>query len=88
MLTRCPAVALKVRLAFCPNAVLPLAGTRTGGPPTVSVAVKSGGTLFNCSVSLPTLFIPLCCTCNVYVPLAVSVCVSNKKICPAELLPM
>ncbi len=55
IVTCCPAVPLKVRLAFWPAAVLPVVGTLTAAPPTVTVPVKSAGTLAICKVSLPKL---------------------------------
>jgi hypothetical protein len=55
----CPAAAVNVNAAFCPTAVFPADGTRAAAPLIVSVPVKSAGTLFSVSVSLP-MFVLLC----------------------------
>src|SRR6266446_2017598 len=83
MLTFCPLVPLNVRLAFCPGTVV---ATETGDPPMLIVPVTSAGTVYSCSVSLPT-YVLMCCTHSVYVPVVASVCVSMKHGAqPVEIL--
>src|SRR5207237_1312196 len=50
MLTRWPAVPLKVRRPFCPGTVVEI---ETGGPPGVIAPPASGGTSYSASVAEP-----------------------------------
>lgn len=88
-LSFCPAVPLKVRLAFCPAARFPVAGTRVAGPVvpgagTVNVPVKSAATAASFRVSLPKP-VEECWAHTWYVPPPAS-CLSTKNVCPAGLL--
>ena len=64
-LTRCPAVAVKEKDAFCPGAVVV---TLTGAPPGVIEPDTSAGTSYSCSDRLPVF--PCGSIVIVYVPLA------------------
>ena len=88
-LNLCPLLPEKVRLALCRLARFPVVGTCVGGPAvpgagTVSVPVKSAGTVTICKVSLPMLA-EECRIQSRYVPAAVS-CASKENVCPGLLL--